>query len=209
MRYSTLAINAILGFGLAGLSGTASAVSCTADLASGNPNNPTITSTTFSADGTSACSGPIDGNVPPYDLNSSTDVAPNDMGLGYTDWVSVEKDNIGAGGEGSGLLQIAGVPGASGQWMFTGTNGYTELLLLIKGGNSFATFLVSGSANTWYDWYITPSRANGLSHMEIFGRNMGEGDDDDDDTDLPEPGSLALLGLGLMGLGMSRRRRSK
>ena len=29
--------------------------------------------------------------------------------------------------------------------MFTGTDGYTDLLLLIKGGNSFATFLVSGT----------------------------------------------------------------
>jgi hypothetical protein len=202
MRTSTLAIAAILGLGLASLSGTASAVSCTADIKKGN----SFVSTTYSADGTSACAGPIVGNSPPYDLLDPND-SP-DMGLGFTDWASLEKDNIGENGEGSGLLQINV---ADGLWRYTGTNGFTELLLLIKGGNSFATFLVSGTANTWYSYSMTPPQGNGLSHMELFGRNPGTGDDDDDDddTDLPEPGSLALLGLGLLGLGMSRRRRAQ
>ena len=200
MRNSTLAISAILGLGLAGLSGTASAVTCVGTLSD--------VETTVSVDGTSSCAGPIDGNVPPYNLNDPADNP--DLGLGFTDWASIEKDNIGAGGEDDGLLQITLTSDAAGTWRYTGTNGFTEVLLLVKFGNSFSTFLVNGTANTWYNWSIVPGRQNGLSHMEIFGRNPGQGDDDDDDdTDLPEPGSLALLGLGLMGLGASRRRRAK
>ena len=170
MRRSKLALGIVLGFGLLGLSGTASAVQCTVNLQNpGNPNNPTFTLTTFSADGTSECAGPVNGNV--SEGNPLSSYTNPDMGFGYTDWLSLEKDNVGEGGEDDGLLQFTRTTASSGTWRYTGTNGYQDLLLLIKAGNSFATFLISGSANTWYDWYVDPSQANGLSHMEIFGRN--------------------------------------
>src|SRR5512139_1117886 len=122
MRTSILTIGAVLGFGLMGLAGTASAATCVASLQDpGNPNNPTFTVTTFSADGTSACAGPINGNVPPYNLLDPND-SP-DMGLGFTDWLSLDKDNVGDGGEDDGLLQFTGGGGASGTWKYTGTDG--------------------------------------------------------------------------------------
>ena len=190
MRNTTLAIGALAGLALFALSGPASAVSCSAN------------GTTVSVDGTDLCAGPIGGNVPPYNLNDPSDTP--DMGLGFADWDSIEKDDIGQGGEDNGLLQIMLTSNSVGQWRYTGTDGFTQLLLLVKFGPDFATFRVSGAPNTWYDWSIVPAQGNGLSHMELFGRAPG----DDDDQDVPEPGTLALLGLGLVGLGLGRRRRA-
>ena len=152
--------------------------------------------TTVSVDGTDLCAGPIGGNVPPYKLNSPDD--DPDMGLGFTDWVSLEKDNL-PNGLTTGILRIELDAENFGRWMYTGTSGADNLLLLVKFGNDFATFLVSGAINTWYDWSITPAQRNGLSHMELFGR--GEG------VNVPEPTTLGLLGLGLAGLGLARRRK--
>jgi hypothetical protein len=190
MRNTTLGIGALAGLALFALSGPASAVSCSAN------------GTTVSVDGTDLCAGPIGGNVPPYNLNDPSDTP--DMGLGFADWDSIEKDDIGQGGEDNGLLQIMLTSNSVGQWRYTGTDGFTQLLLLVKFGPDFATFRVSGAPNTWYDWSIVPAQGNGLSHMELFGRAPG----DDDDQDVPEPGTLALLGLGLVGLGLGRRRRA-
>lgn len=152
---------------------------------------------TVDVDGTSACAGPIAGNIPPYNLNDPNDNP--DMGLGFTDWVSLEKDDLPNGLD-SGLLRIELDADNTGRWMYTGTMDSGSLLLVLKFGNEFATFLVSGAINTWYDWSITPAQGNGLSHMELFGR--GEG------VTVPEPTTLGLLGLGLAGLGLARRRKT-
>jgi hypothetical protein len=152
---------------------------------------------TVDVDGTSQCAGPIVGNIPPYDLNNPSDNP--DMGLGFTDWVSLEKDDLPNGLD-SGLLRIELGADNIGRWMYTGTQGADQLLLVLKFGNEFATFLVSGAVNTWYDWSITPAQGNGLSHMELFGRGAK--------VEVPEPTTLGLLGLGLAGLGLARRRKA-
>ena len=79
--------------------------------------------------------------------------------------------------------------------MYTGTNGADNLLLLVKFGNDFATFRVSGAIDTWDDWSITPAQENGLSHLDLFGRG--------ESFDVPEPTTL-----GLAGVGLARRRKA-
>lgn len=189
MRKSWLiGIGGLVGLGFLMVSATASAalISCVG------------ATHTVTVDGASACAGPIAGNIPPYDINDPAD-SP-DMGLGFSDWTSIEKDNIGEGGEDNGLLQIMIDTASSGQWKYTGTEGYGQLLLVVKFGTQFATFLVDGAIDTWYDWSIEPPQAGGLSHMELFGRGSP--------TQVPEPATLALLGMGLLGFGVSRKRRA-
>jgi hypothetical protein len=172
------------------MSGTASAVTC----------GPGTVAATYTVDGVSACAGPIAGN----DQNNINLPADNpDMGFGHTDWQVIERDNADDLTQPwtSGLLRWrldAGVQNA-GDWQYTGNGGYSSLLLVVKAGNSWASFLVSGSINTWYDWSVVPKQGNGLSHMSLYGRLRRQ--------DVPEPGTLALLGLGLVGLGAVHRKR--
>jgi hypothetical protein len=126
------------------------------------------------------------------------------------------------GGEGSGAddgLIAAGWTLANSFLTFTGLGALTgtftidssaystwdSIAIGFKSGNGgldpdFAIFQLAKDTLTG-EWSIDPTKAGGLSHVLLYGK--------DPSNNTPEPATAALIGLGLLGMAAMRRRKQQ
>jgi hypothetical protein len=123
--------------------------------------------------------------------------------FGITNWFNVvDSDNTNGT---TGVLTMSGAGTTSGTWSVTSFGGYADAILVVKGGDNFAAYLLNTAdlSGTW----STAGILNGggqepdLSHLALYeGGPL---------TPTPIPGALALFasGIGVMGLVGRRRKR--
>jgi hypothetical protein len=102
-------------------------------------------------------------------------------------------------------LSLTGAGGTSGTWSVSGWGSLTTVMAVLKGGPTFAAYLLDLSATSG-DWNtsgllkgnLTPGP--GLSHFEFYSTEPSA-------VPLPAAGWMLIAGLGGLGLmGRSRRR---
>ena len=78
-------------------------------------------------------------------------------------------------------------------------DGYTDLVLAIKFGNSWVSFLITGDDST-FSFVIDPKQNGGVSHVNLYGV-VGTAP-----VPLPAAGLLMLGALGALGAAKRRRK---
>jgi hypothetical protein len=123
--------------------------------------------------------------------------------FGISNWSEVA-GSVGAGSTVGPLTSGAGTQ--SGTWSVTGFGGYSDALLVVKGGNGFAAYWLDTlfTSGTWSTLGLTVGNGNNpdLSHLALY-----EGGTQVSQT--PIPGALWLMGsvlAGMAGLGRWRRK---
>jgi hypothetical protein len=123
-------------------------------------------------------------------------------------WITIDKTD-GSGGTMTGALSVSGIDNDHGSFSISSTvwDTYAGLLFVMKSGTGqynpdWAVFsLASGTTGgSWSIWTLFDN-ADGLSHVNIYGRGTPT------TTRVPEPATLAMFGAGLFGLALVRRRR--
>lgn len=131
---------------------------------------------------------------------------PNDdflNGVG-TDYAFIEKSENASNPTSLYSLEYTDDGDGTGTWQFDSSlwASYSTIALGFKFGQGagadswFVYELVSGVDSG--DWTYLSSKVQGLSHVNLYGKNT---------VRVPEPGTLALLGIGIVGLTLARRKR--
>lgn len=154
-----------------------------------------------------------DGWVGTNDYISPT-LAVNDQSFfGETDWVFLQKGEIGdtvneyETAEDIGL-SVTVNPWAKeqnfGKWSFNASawDMYEDIMIVLKTGGgkdvvNFSGYLLKNGVNSGI-WY-TGIGGKALSHLTVYGKGVS----------VPEPATLILLGFGLTGLGLLGRRKTR
>ncbi len=198
--FRTAAIIGLVSFGLAS-GASASTITITITLANGSASC-SLSDFTIGGSSASACEGAYAGN----DSNSKLDGI-----FGIDGWTEIAKVNIPERGFGpftSGSLTVNGA-GKSGAWGVTGWKDNSPVMAVLKGGPTFAAYLLndlSYTSGTWNtDGIFRGSNKSGpaLSHLTFYAGGPTP-------TPIPLPAAGWLLLASLCGLaGMKRRKAAK
>jgi hypothetical protein len=175
--------------------GMAGAATCTVTSDTGQQNTYTV-----EFDVSAGCYAVGNGNV-----NGSAENDPlltgSDTVNGTIDYVSAPIDDLAFIAEIDDWTQVEG-GGQDG--IITGTididslgAAYEDLVLAIKFGNDWVSFLISGDDNP-FTYSIDPKQGGGVSHVNLYGVPVAP---------IPVPAAGLLLLGGLGALGLARRRR--
>jgi hypothetical protein len=186
---------------------------------SAGTNGLALTDVTYGKDapGTAAdkCWGVVmDSNV------AAGDIATYDGGTWGGNWELLAKsdnqdDTLGLKGYDWDLNPVTGKSGTYtlSASPLAGLPKVFDFVAIIKASDRYAAYFFNdelfdgSSGGTWKVEYLNNGKQiPDISHIEIFGRYVGDVEDPLDPQGIPEPASLALVGLGLLAAAAARRK---
>ncbi|MFP4219932.1 MAG: PEP-CTERM sorting domain-containing protein [Phormidium sp.] len=157
--------------------------------------------------GTTDCEGVFSGN------DSNTITTETSL-FGKTGWTELFKVDDSSGTTGPLTVKLNEArEETSGTWELSedfNFDSYESVMFVLKGGNSFTSYLSDGETMAG-DWNTNDAlkgngrRGAGLSHFTVW--TTGTGNDNDEPTPTPVPEPAALLGLGSVALASRFLRR--
>jgi hypothetical protein len=162
-----------------------------------------VTDVTIGLASSLACEGAYDGN------DSNTDL---DGIFGINDWVELAKVDMDDGEGGTSGVLTVGDGETSGSWSVSGFGDAKNIMLVLKGGPTFSSYLLSTTGlvgpimGTWSTAGIlagSGASGPGLSHLTIYTNDVI-----DPTTPVPLPAAAWMLLAALGGLGLFGRRRT-
>ncbi|MFK7753252.1 MAG: hypothetical protein AB8B51_11960 [Sedimentitalea sp.] len=118
--------------------------------------------------------------------------------FGETNWILAAKSD--GGGDGNISYGDTPVNFGTDSWSLNNPNGYSQVIITLKQGNSFAAFLLDTSEALSGLWSTSGPGGSqqGLSHSSVYYR--GAGTPPPPNIPLPAGGVLLLSGMGLLVL---------
>lgn len=120
--------------------------------------------------------------------------------FGMTGWTLAAKAGDESGGDGNVSFGDTPVSGGSSSWSLLNPNGYSNIFITLKQGQSFAAFWLDTTEALSGFWSTSgPARSSqGLSHVSVYYQGPSV-------VPLPAAGLMLLTALG--GLAFARRRK--